>query len=263
MTKKELGYRLLAYLTLTVIFIAAIFYAVAETPIGVQQATEGTESTINQSQYPPASADAYAGNISQLTLFGRSQTKHWQGYYGEITGMITLDDAQNWTLYQWPDDDPQGEIYAAINGTVDWMSVECFNMSEGVGAGANNVTYWETYHNITFDDVDGIDETFNRTDHTTFDVGDVTVNNCPTTYTYVNDLYQTTNFEEILLQDSSGLLIFSTIIEDDTPGASADIVGFDGATHDFQLLVGEDGTSRVAGVRNQAVTVYYFYVDLQ
>ena len=262
MTKKELRSRLLAYFTLTVIFVTAIYYAFGEEPVGAQQITEGTEETLNVSQYPPESHEAYAGNISELTIFGRSQTKHWQGYYGEITGMITLDDAQNWTLYQWPDDEPQGEIYATINDTVDWVSVECFNYTDGIGAGVNNVTYWETFHNITFNDVDGIDETFNRTDHTTFDVGDVTVNNCPTTYTFVNDVYQITEFAEVLLQDSGGQLIFTTIIEDDTVGSTTDIAGFDSATHDFQMLVAEDGSSRTAGVRNQATTQYYFYVDL-
>ncbi len=261
MTNK-LGSRLLAYITLTVIFIAAIYYAFAEEPVGAQQVTEGQESSLNVSQYPPQSHDAYAGNISELTLFGRSQTKHWQGYWGEITGMITLDDASNWTLYQWPDDEPQGEIYATVNSTVDWASVECFNYSSTLQS-PNMTVYWENYHNITYDDVDGIDETFNRTDHTTFDVGDVTVNGCPTTYTFVNDAYQTTDFAEVLLQDSSGLLIFSTIIEDDTAGSTSDITGYDGNTHDFQMLVAEDGTSRTAGVRNTATTTYYFYVDLQ
>ena len=95
MVKKELGSKVFGYMTIVAVFIAALYIAFAdEVPIGAQTVTEGEESTINQSQYPPSSHDAYAGNISQLTLFGRSQTKHWQGYWGEITGIIVLDDAE-------------------------------------------------------------------------------------------------------------------------------------------------------------------------
>jgi hypothetical protein len=219
--------------------------------------------------------DAYAGNVSQLTIFGRSQTKHWQGYWGEITGIITLDDAQNWTMYDWPNDEPKGEIYATINQTApDWTTVQCFNYS-GVEADpaltANNTVYWESFYNMTFNDVDGIDETFNMTletatsTHPEFDVGEftITTGTCPSTYTHINDVWQEEDFSEVLLQDQFGVLIFTTIIENKDIGINDPVIGYNSADHDFQMLVAEDGTSRVGGERNQAITTYYFYVDLQ
>ncbi len=266
--KQELGSRLFAYITLVLVFATAIYFVVAEeVPMGAQQADEGEESTINASNYLPESVNAYAGNISQLTLFGRSQTKHWQGYYGEVTGIIVLDDAQNFTMYDWPNDEPQGEIYATSTAaTPVWNTVACFDFVGGAdGSGLGNVSVWEAAHNIVPDDVDGIDETFNMTTHPNFDVGEftITTNTCPSTFTHVSDAWQEDDFVEVLLRDSAGQLIFTTIIEDKDVGANADVVGYNGVTHDFQLLVAEDGTSLDGGSRNQLTTTYWFYLDLQ
>ncbi|MEM3373991.1 MAG: hypothetical protein QXE31_02100 [Candidatus Woesearchaeota archaeon] len=264
---KELGYKLLTYLSVVFVFLIAFFYANAiEVPMGAQTVTEGYESTINNSNYPPASIQAYAGNISQLTIFGRSQTKHWQGYYGEVSGVIVLDDAQNWTMYDWPNPEPKGEIYATVSATTPiWNTIRCFNYSGTEAGSTNNTFYWESFYNMTFNDVDGIDETFNITQHPTFDVGEFTIteNTCPSTFTHVNDQWQEQRFVEILLQDANGLLIFTTIIENKDEGINDDVVGYNGVTHDFQLLVAEDGTSRSGGARNQDTTTYYFYLDLE
>lgn len=263
----KIGYKILTYLCVIVVFLVAFFYATAiEVPMGAQTVTEGYESTINDSNYPPATQEAYAGNISELTIFGRSQTKHWQGYYGEVSGIIVLDDAQNWTLYDWPNPEPKGEIYATVNSTTPlWNTIECFNYSATYTPGNNHTDYWESFFNMTYNDVDGIDETFNMTTHPTFDVGEFTIteNTCPSTFTHVNDEFQTERFVEILLQDSTGQLIFTTILENKDEANNTDIVGYNGVTHDFQMLVAEDGTSRTGGVRNQATTTYYFYLDLE
>ncbi len=265
---KEIGSKLLTYISIILVLAVAFFYANAmEVPMGAQTVTEGYESTINGSNYPPATHEAYAGNISELTIFGRSQTKHWQGYYGEISGVIVLDDAQNWTMYDWPNPEPKGEIYATVNQTTPlWYTIECFNYSGNYTGGNNHTDYWESFFNMTFNDVDGIDETFNMTTHPRFDVGEFTIadNSCPSTFTHVNDQFQETRFVEILLQDATGQLIFTTIIENKDEGINDDVVGYNGVTHDFQLLVAEDGTSRDGtGNRNQATTTYYFYLDLE
>ena len=44
------------------------------------------------------SIEAEAGNITELTIDDRRTTQAWQGYYGNITGTITLDDANNYTM---------------------------------------------------------------------------------------------------------------------------------------------------------------------
>ena len=266
--KQTLGSRLFAYITIVVVFATAIYFVVAEeVPMGAQSVVEGEESTMNASNYLPESINAYAGNISQLTLFGRSQTKHWQGYYGEVTGIIVLDDAQNYTMYDWPNDEPKGEIYATANQTTPvWNSVACFDYLGGAdGNGLGNVSYWETRNDIVYNDVDGIDETFNMTSHPTFDVGEftITTNTCPSTYTHISDNFQEEDFVEVLLRDSAGQLIFTTIIENKDTANNTDVVGYNGVSHDFQMLVAEDGTSRVLGARNQDITTYWFYLDLQ
>jgi len=259
--------KFIAYATMMMLFVSAFYFAAAVTvPMGAQTVDEGTESTMNASQYAPDSVNAYAGNISQLTIYGRTQTKHWQGYYGEVTGMIVLDDASNWTLYDWPNNEPKGEIYATINSTTpSWSTVECFNYSQNYTGENNHTVFWESYYNMTFNDVDGIDETFNMTTHPELDVGEFTIteNTCPSTYTHVSDAFQTSDFVELLLQDVNGDLIFTTIIENKDVGDNTDVTGYDGNTHDFQMLVAEDGTSRVGGELNQGTTTYYFYVDLE
>ena len=268
--KKELGFRVISYVMLLFVFVAALLNVKAvEVPMGAQSVIEGEESTMNASNYMPESIEAYAGNISQLTIFGRSQTKHWQGYYGEVTGIIVLDDAQNWTLYDWPNPEPKGEIYATSNETTpNWMTIACFNYTFGAdGAGLGNVSYWEGRHDIVWNDVDGIDETFNMTTHPTLDIGEFTIqaDSCPSTFTHINDYFQSEDFVEVLLADDAGQLIFTTIIENKDTANNTDPVGYNGVTHDFQMLVAEDGTSRTGpgGTRNQDTTTYWFYLDLQ
>jgi hypothetical protein len=268
---KQLGFKLLTYLTLAALFVTAIYFALAvEVPMGAQGIIEGQDSTINLSNYFPMSHEAFAGNITELNISGRSQTKHWQGYYGEITGTIVLDDAQNWTMYDWPSPEPKGEVYATVNYTVDWQSISCFNYTAGAGTEdtpLGNLSYWEVFYNFTYNDVDGIDETFNLTNHIIFDVGDVTINSgtCHNTYTHVSDNFQEDKFVEVLLQDNLGTLVFSTIIENDDNANNTDVIGYNDVTHDFQMLVAEDGTSRTGpgGSRNLDTTTYYFFLDLQ
>ncbi|MEM2131576.1 MAG: hypothetical protein QXR96_03560, partial [Candidatus Woesearchaeota archaeon] len=187
----KIAQKLLTYLSVVFILLVAFYYATAvEVPMGAQTVTEGYESTMNNSNYLPATQNAYAGNISELTIYGRSQTKHWQGYYGEVSGVIVLDDAQNWTMYDWPNPEPKGEIYATVNLTTPvWNTIQCFNYSGTYTGGNNHTVFWETFFNMTYNDVDGIDETFNITTHPAFDVGEFTItqNTCPSTFTHVND----------------------------------------------------------------------------
>ncbi|MBI3027273.1 hypothetical protein HYY70_04100 [Candidatus Woesearchaeota archaeon] len=47
------------------------------------------------------SLQAQAGNVTALVISSVRATQAWQGYYGNITGTIALDDANNNTLYDW------------------------------------------------------------------------------------------------------------------------------------------------------------------
>jgi hypothetical protein len=242
-------------------------------PMGAETLIEGWDGTLNASQLSVSTHEAYAGNITEINLTGRSQTKRWQGYYGDITGTITLDDAQNWTMYDWYNPEPRGEIFATVDSTApDWQSIACFNY-QGRDDSPNNLTYWEIYYNMSPNTVDGIDETFNMFQHPLFSVGAYTImpNNCSSTFTYVNSEKQTDKFSEVLLTDSAGQLIFTTIIENDDYDPNdgtmnnTDPIGFDSRAHDFQMLVAEDGTSidPATSHRNTNPTTYYFYIDIE
>ena len=55
---------------------------------------------------------AYAGNITELNIVGTTITQTWQGFVGNVSGTITLDDSENNTLINWSLGDPEGEVYA-------------------------------------------------------------------------------------------------------------------------------------------------------
>ncbi|RME53530.1 hypothetical protein D6783_01785 [Candidatus Woesearchaeota archaeon] len=227
-------------------------------PVSPQTLTQDWESTFDVNNYPAQSNDAFAGNITHLTIFGITQTKAWQGYLGNITGTIVLDDANNNTFYNWSAAEPQGEVYASTNITIDWANIACYNFT-ATGGGYRNVSILEQEFNIQTDDVDGVNETFNLTNHPTLHVGYVTLTGCPTTYIFQNDNRQTTNFPNMLLYDTTGnALVFATFIENDESGNTTDINGYDGNPTDFQMLVLEDGHGN-----DTQTTTYYFWVELE
>jgi hypothetical protein len=216
--------------------------------------TKGASEWFNASQWGNRNTTAEAGNITELTLTGMGPTQFWQGYYGEITGVLTLDDANNNTLYDWQEAEPAGELYASLATSVQWNDLSCFNDS-----GSNNYASVEAVYDISLDDPDGINETFNQTDHPLFYIGDDAYTGCPSTWLYVNSNWQTSDFAEILLEnDTNNITVFAVIIENRHDGNTTDPIGFDGVSHDFQMIVPENGTNS-----NEVVTVYNFWAQLQ
>jgi hypothetical protein len=68
------------------------------------------------------------------------------------------------------------------------------------------------------------------------------------------------NFQEVLLTvNNSQAIIYTTIIEDDLPGSDGDLMGYNNRTHDFQMIVGDDGH---VGPNRDTTTQYYFYIEL-
>jgi hypothetical protein len=228
----------------------------ASTPIAPNSVTPGLTSTFNASAYAPVSASALAGNITALVISGIGQTKSWQGYYGNITGTITLDDAQNFTFYNWTSTEPRGQIYATLNNSIAWTTVECFNYT----ADGLNETNIANYYGISPRDNDNINYTFNQTDHPSFQVGSRTMTTCPTTYIHQDDAYQQANFVNVLLWDITNNdtgWIYTTLIENKTASSTNDLVCYNGQTCDFQILVNENGHGT-----DTSTTLYYFWVEL-
>ena len=243
-------------------------------PTGPTTLTVDKTETLNTSVYPAWTVQAKAGNLTQLTIVSKVTTQTWQGYYGNISGTITLDDAYNFTMYDWAVAEPQGEIYASNGSSVTWTNIRCANYSANIsyadGGEANfNLSTLEGMYGLNPDNVDGIDETFNVTGavngdgeqlpHNRFWVGTVYIGNgtCPATDTYQNDTISGDDYQEVLLTDNLSI-VFTTIIENDINGSTNDLQGFNNRTWDFQMLVGENGHDG-----NTQITNYYFYVELE
>ena len=227
-------------------------------PIGPDSIT--TDYSTRKQVNTPVVIAAEAGNVTAMTIETSRQTLGWAGYFGNITGAIVLDDANNYTFYSWALEKPTGQVYAS-NGTVTWDNVYCVNLSATGNPETNydrmNETTIEEFYGMNFSDHDGFSETFNQTYAGHFYVGDITIsdqNVCPMAYMYVNQAWQTNYFKEVLLTDNNSV-IFTGLLEDSKQGY---LPGAD-STSDFQMLVAEDGHP----FKESTLTDYYFYVEVQ
>lgn len=218
----------------------------------------------------PESIQAQAGNVTELDISGVTTTQSWQGYFGNITGTIQLADSSDNQMYNWSLASPEGEIYASTSSSIAWTNVQCLNYtSDGTLSGetgnggttsqhGTNLTQLESLFNIQPDDVDGIDETFNLLGGATHDLFytnnlEFSEGECQSTRLFSNiGAGENNKFEEVLLYEpSSQSVIFTSLLDED-------VLGFDGRSHDFEMLVAEDGHET-----DTATTTYYFYVEIE
>jgi hypothetical protein len=200
----------------------------------------------------PIAVQAQAGNVTALTINATKITSRWQGYYGNITGTITLDDANNATMYSWEIASPQGEIYAVNDSTTPtWGDIVCFNFSKT--SAEQNVTLSGLQDSLGMNstDADTVNKTFNHTFKGSLTVGSVTLtegDGCQVVSLNVEDKYDAAKFNETILTDNTTKIIYTALLEQDA-------TGFQGSNLDFQMIVGENGDTTEA-------TSYYFYVEL-
>ncbi len=183
------------------------------------------------------------GKITTLRLNVSSPNTDWKGYVGNISGVLVLDDTNNYTLFKWNVTTVSGEIYATRNsGAINWGNIVCAN--------SGNVSAEETAMGIGGSEDDSISNTFDDGNHPEFYVGTTqfTANQCTySAYMYVNDQPQSSVFSEVLLSDGN-YIIYTGILTNNQ-------AGFDNNQYDFEMIVAENG-----GISsNQA---YYFYVEL-
>ncbi len=212
----------------------------------------------------PQDHEALAGNVTEITITGFSTTRSWQGYYGNVTGVIQLADSADNVMYNWSEANPRGEVYASRNGTINWNYVQCLNYTangtycadDTNRAGATslcgmNYTQLHTNYNISSDDVDAVNNTFTLNNHALFYTGSLnfSLGECKNM-----KVYNSTGvgaFDEALLYEPTGRsVIFTSILQRDANG-------FDSKTHDFEMLVLEDGHAT-----DIITTTYYFYIEL-
>lgn len=221
-------------------------------------------------------ANAIAGNITSMNVNGFSITQSWQGYFGNVTGVITLNDNADNVMYNWSVASPQGEIYASTNNSIEWNYIQCFNLT-ATGAYTSdtnnngstsqfgtNMTILEDEFGIRFDDNDGVNETFNFNGsqpqgelliHNLFYTNNLlfTAGECVATHLFgTTNSSEDNNFQEVLMYEpSTHSVVFTTILNED-------VTGFDNNPHDFQMLVLENGHGT-----NIATSTYYFWVELE
>ena len=224
----------LSYVILILSFLAvSLVYAIPTEPTGPQRITRISDSRYNTSSWPPVQIQAEAGNVTRLEISSLTQTQTWQGYYGDIYGTITLDDAFNYTMYDWYMAEPQGEIYAASAIITNWDTVHCLDYNNNgsyLNYSYDGGTKWTVTNNslnlselesgslgwslgLSSGDYDGVDETFNESgtiiirktalgntyeNHTGFFVGTINISagSCPASKTYETNCVNTTDPDE-------------------------------------------------------------------
>ena len=228
-------------LIFALIVILHISLALAVEPFGAT-INPGTSQRANASN-PGTDVNAIAGNVTELNVFGYTTTQSWQGYYGNVTGVIRLADISDNVLYNWSLTTPEGEIYASNASTVRWSTIQCYDAT-------NNLTFFENMFGIGATDDDGIDVTFALNNHAEFYTNSVqfTAGECDNAKIF--DSAGIGVFDEALLTDGKNM-VFASLLADNANG-------FDNVPHDFEMLVLEDGHGT-----DVATSTYYFWVELE
>ncbi len=247
------------------VLLLNINLAVAVEPFG---ATVVNLSSTRATPDDATGIPALAGNVTELSISGFSITQSWQGYFGNVTGTIMLSDSSDNVMYNWSLASPEGEIYASTNSSIAWENVQCFNFdADGTYSGieipgetnqhGTNLTILESMFGISYDDVDGVNETFVLlgSGHNTFYTNNLEFSEgeCRNTQVFSSAGYGEDNkFEEVLLYEPSTYsVIFASLLNED-------VFGFDSNPHDFEMLVLENGH-----MTDVDTTTYYFWIELE
>lgn len=202
--------------------------------------------TSSAPSYSPDNRTDAGGTITTIVMDVTQQNNNWKAYVGNVSGVLTLDDANGNTIYQWSMSDSEviGEVYTSRNSSPLWVDINCSTNT--------TIDTEDTDMGFTGISIDSINRTFNESTHNTILVAGKTIpsDQCRSTATYVNSTRQdqgSAYFQVTLLEDGSNL-IYSTPIKNN-------YVGYDNETIvDFQILVADDVSS--------AASTYYFFVEI-
>jgi hypothetical protein len=232
--------KIINFILVFCILIAGLFFVAAAEPSGAT--VNANPSTRASGGDPGNDTNAFAGNITELTVTGSSITQAWQGYFGNISGTIKLANSADNVMYNWSLASPEGEIYASNTSIVSWTDIQCYNET-------TNLSEFENMFGIGVGDVDGLNETFSLNNHPEFFTNNKQFGPgvCKNAKLYNNAAVGT--FNEILLTDGPNLVFASLLLND--------ITGFDNVPHDFEMMVLENGHG------NSDTETYYFWVELE
>ncbi len=234
----------------TILLIIVLFTTILICSKSTSALPTGATITSNTTDLPTSTAASAlttaGGSFTTLVINGTYQNPRWKAYVGNITGILTLDDSNNYTIYDWNLTSINGEIFVTRNSTVSWSSINCTT--------SQKINAEDHFLNLNGTSVDSINRTFSSTAHRSFYVGTNYIGNstCKSIATYVNDTKQSASesaaFQEVLLTDTATNVIYTTLINDNTPG-------YNNGKFDFQMIVAEDDTK-------QTPTTYYFYAEI-
>ena len=206
----------LSMLLIGVLFSVSTFAAETGATITNASVLSGTSST-------SGSINISAGQVQEVNLSSNSITDKWAGFFGSLSGGISLNDGTN-DFYTWSVTNFTGSVvYAATGAVSNWSSL-------------SSVSYANVPAYLKVAASDNYTSTFNTED--TFDSpsrGSITSNSTTTL-------------------GGSSLQSFALYADGENVwGAEAknDVNAFDGSTVDYQLLVPA-----------QTDTTYYFYMEL-
>ncbi|MBW3018373.1 hypothetical protein KY325_04385, partial [Candidatus Woesearchaeota archaeon] len=224
--------------------------------------------------------NASGGYITYMNLSVQQQTAHWTGFFGQF-------------IFAQPSFAPSGLTAGGGN-----LSLQSFNVSTAC-ANPTNITGVLLFTNATslptglvsgnlilLDSlVPGVSDSPSNTfaQNSTYVIGGNTINNVPTTHTYINSTAQNVSFKEGYLQDSNGNLVFASVIEENVPGfnlttydfqAIVPVINYGPSNYNvfidisytcplndtYERLVFPDGLFELAGVYNKSVTLQTFSV---
>lgn len=233
---------ILSIITLPTLLLA-LLPGIAAAPQGPTIIFNSTETIDPQ---PATAITTAGGSFTTLVLNATQQTPRWKAYVGNVTGRLVLDDATSSSIFDWTLASITGEVYASRNASIDWASVTC--------ASPITIINEDNSLNMSQANPDTINRTFSSKIHKSFYVGSKFIQNstCNAIATYVNDTAQApseaASFQEVLLQDTSGRMVYATLINQNA-------TGFNTQKYDFQLIVAENEYQSTP-------TTYYMYVEL-
>ena len=209
-------------------------YSVLAEPTGAN-VTEVSETTWGGRN--PQGIVVQGGNISGLSVTGRSKSLVWQGFFGNASGNLTLADSADNQMYSWTVSNITGEIYASSSNAVTWTSItgqeDCNIETSLTGGGPDSVR--RTFTNASLSK--------------TWQVGDINVTAACRTFTYNTTNRGTGFWEEIILTDSANYIYAGELLNNSLTAGQ----GFNGGTHNFQFMVPDK--------KGAQTETYYFYIE--
>ncbi len=230
-------------LALSIILFTFLSTQVRADPAG---AIVGTSSSSTAVTVIPDNRSDAGGTINTIDLNARQQDVDWKAYIGNVSGVLTLDDASGFSIFQWALSASQitGRLYVSRASTIGWSTVNCSNTTL-ISSEQSSLGFIST-------SIDDINRTFNSTVHPPIFVAGKTISadSCKSMATFVNNTAQniaSAEFPEVLMSSGTDLIYVSPLDQGHSSYQN-------GTNVDYQIMVPDDVTT--------AITRYYFYLEL-